>query len=67
MHFGTGGAMAQGYWNHVASGIEVKTTISIGFSTSHTESDSRSTTETLGVEVKRGTEHNGVAISSSFS
>ena len=63
----TGGAMAQGYWYNAASGITVKTTVSVGFSTSHTESDSRSTTETLGVELKSGTEFSGSTISSSFS
>ena len=63
----TGGANAQGYWYNAASGITVKTTVSVGFSTSHTESDSRSTTETLGVELKSGTEFSGSTISSSFS
>ena len=63
----TGGANAQGYWYNAASGITVKTTISVGFSSSHTDSSSKSTTETLGVELKRGTEFSGSTISSSFS
>ena len=54
----TGGAMAHGYWYAAASGINVKTQISVAFKSDHSETDSKSTTETLGVELMRGTEFN---------
>ena len=63
----TGGAFASGHWRLAASGDNITASISVGFSTTESESESSTISYTLGLEVRRGTEFKGQKISSEFT